>query len=197
MGKLNLFHNIKSDHCVLTPESAAYIAGFVDGEGTITLVRSNRPRNTSGFQFTPYFSIPNTNLDVLLSIRKELRNGRIELCDTGNVNYRMLYSLRFTPRQIRQILPHLLPYLRVKQRQCELVMEFLDTTNNNTGVRHTPEFVAKCSKLEKSIRMLNPRGDNMRFHSQLARDWRDVCETPLIGLQSVDLAADSGDLITH
>ncbi len=197
MGKLSIFPNVKAPSLALTPTCASYIAGFVDGEGTITLVKTRRPRNTLGFQFQPTFTIPNSDLSVILSIRHDLGNGRIEMREDANPKHRTVYSLRFTPRQIRLILPQLLPYLRVKKRQCELVMEYLETSQRMTGVRHTPEYVARCSDITKRLRMLNPRGDNMPYHSQLSRDWRDVCETPLIGLRSAELAVDSGDLVTH
>jgi hypothetical protein len=55
----------------LTPETCAYIAGLIDGEGTITLTREHRGENRR-----LVVSIANTELALLNFVRQPVGAGR-------------------------------------------------------------------------------------------------------------------------
>ena len=71
----------------LSETEAAYLAGIIDGEGTVTLTRTHRGENRR-----PVVSISSTELPLLLYVRSVIGAGRI----TGKVRAQ---NGRYTSRQ--------------------------------------------------------------------------------------------------
>lgn len=148
--------NVWSDK-VMTATEAACMAGFVDGEGTISVIRAKRPRNRAGYRLQPYFVIPNTNTDVLEAIIAMCGNGRlVQQTNPLLPTHKTLYSIRFSPNQIRHVLPQLMPYLIVKSKQAAYLMEFLGI--NTVGKRVFGEKQNRLDEIRNAVRELNQRG---------------------------------------
>lgn len=113
----------------LSAEEAAYIAGFIDGEGSIFFVLEKRTQNRSGYRIAPYFSVAQVRRPVLEWIREKC-GGRLWVEDRSNTQYdsQDCWKLLWTPKQMRWLLPQLRPYLIVKARCADLMMEFLSLT---------------------------------------------------------------------
>ena len=56
----------------MKPLEKAYIAGIIDGEGTITLVRKHQNEN-----YSPEVSVANTNIGLLNWIKEKVGYGQI------------------------------------------------------------------------------------------------------------------------
>jgi len=142
---------------VMTATEAAYMAGFVDGEGTISVIRAKRSGNRAGYRLQPYFVIPNTNTEVLDAIIAMCGNGRL-LQQTNPLlpTHKTLYTIRFSPNQIRYVLPQLMPYLLVKAKQAAYLMEFLGI--NTVGRRVFGEKQNRLDEIRDAVRALNQRG---------------------------------------
>jgi hypothetical protein len=148
--------NIRSDK-QLSPTEAAYVAGFVDGEGTISICRSQRKLNRAGHRYLPLFVVSNSDREGLERVRAMCGNGRI----VGNYHklkptHRTVYTLRFSPNQIRHLLPQLRPYLVVKAKQADIVMAFLDSVR--PCARPTLAQVESFEMLRAEVKGLNQRG---------------------------------------
>ncbi len=156
MPKWFIGPNVFSDKA-MTPTEAAYFAGFVDGEGTIGIIRASRRAQRGGYRLQPYFSICNTNVAVLEAIQVMCGNGRlVQQTNPLLPTHKTLYALRFSPNQIRHLLPQLRPYLIVKLKQCEYLMEFLSI---NTGGSHlTEERISRALAIRDTLCALNQRG---------------------------------------
>lgn len=72
MAKLAYVHPKMSELRTLSAVDAAYVAGIIDGEGTITLVRMHRGENRR-----PVVSISNTELQLLQYVLTVVGAGRI------------------------------------------------------------------------------------------------------------------------
>jgi hypothetical protein len=77
----------------LTPEDAAYIAGLIDGEGTITLTQGHRRENRR-----LVVSVSNTEIALLKFIKENAGAGRITRKRTS--------SKKHTPRSLSDLLWH-------------------------------------------------------------------------------------------
>jgi hypothetical protein len=156
MPKWFIGPNVWSDK-VMTATEAAYVAGFVDGEGTISVIKAKRRGNRAGYRLQPYFVIPNTNTEVLDAIIAMCGNGRL-LQQTNPLlpTHKTLYSIRFSPNQIRHLLPQLMPYLIVKSKQAAYLMEFLGI--NTVGKRVFGEKQDRLDEICTAVRGLNQRG---------------------------------------
>lgn len=106
----------------------AYIAGFLDGDGSITALFVDQGCNRPRFDIRIYFF--NQNLEVLLYIRDVLKSGILIHHPTG---YSGCYRLDIPARDLNRVLPMLIPYLRCKKRQAELALLGRTTVNPHGG----------------------------------------------------------------
>ena len=112
----------------LTPVDASYIAGLIDGEGTITLTRKLRGGNRQLI-----VSVSSTEINLLQHIKEVTGVGRI----TGKRTYQPHHTPSFTyavgNRQALIILQQITPYLRsYKAERAALVLKhYLRLTPRN------------------------------------------------------------------
>jgi len=105
----------------------AYVAGIVDGEGTIGIVREVRKENVSGYRFKPYFTVSNTDMKLLWWLQNTTGVGYIVpdgAAQRSRHDRRPLSRWRLTKRQLMWLLPQIKPYLVIKKEQAELAIKF-------------------------------------------------------------------------
>jgi hypothetical protein len=91
----------------LDATSAAYIAGLVDGEGTITLTRIHRHENRR-----LVVSISNTERALLDYVRDATSVGRITSKRVYGERHRPSYTFQVSSRQALDVLGQIAPFLR-------------------------------------------------------------------------------------
>lgn len=114
----------------ITPE---YLAGFMDGEGSIMITRSSR-RNSRGLSYRARIDITNTDRCVLEEIRDQY-GGFISRQTWQNEAWNTGYHLIWTEGVIDRSLLRLRPRLRLKRRQADLVLRFLDHVRDSVRTR--------------------------------------------------------------
>lgn len=156
MGNWFCSPNLRSDK-VMSPTEAAYVAGFVDGEGTISVYRARRKESKRGYRFMPLLSVANTDFAALVAVQEMMGNGRLIQTTNPKVDrYKIGYNLRLSPDQIRHVLPQLLPYLHIKKRQAQYVLEFLSLSKK--GRNMTPEQHVSADQITDALKTINQRG---------------------------------------
>lgn len=149
-------YNLVTDK-VMSPTEAAYVAGFVDGEGTITIGRQRRDENRAGFRYIPILIAANTDLAGLEAVRRMCGNGRVSLCTPSKRQaHKHLFRLTMAANQIRRVLPQIRPFLVIKAKQADLLTEFLDLIVS--GRNCSPEDWQRQEDLRAEIRSMNHRG---------------------------------------
>lgn len=131
----------------------AYIAGFLDADGTIVgyFQKQARPEWLPAFGVNVMFF--NQDLEVLEDIRSTLKMGVIRVTRSG---YSGVYRLHFTRPETKKVLQRLLPYLRSKRQQAVLALAGMETTGYaRNGV--PPEVAAYRRDLVAEIQRLNRR----------------------------------------
>jgi hypothetical protein len=103
----------------LTAVDAAYLAGLVDGEGTVSLTRRHR-----GDERQLVVSISSTERELLEYVLRIVGAGRI----TSKRTYRAQHALSFTfsicNRQALDLLARIAPYMRgYKRERAQLVLD--------------------------------------------------------------------------
>jgi hypothetical protein len=134
----------------------SYLAGIVDGEGTITLVIASNWRRKNKLLLRPTVIITNGNKELIDWIASFLKGTKI--IDRRKIKgYKggELYSLEFHsfPR-VQSFLEEIYPYLKVKKKQAELLLKFIKSRQKGYSGslgQYTPEEI----KLFWSIRKLN------------------------------------------
>jgi len=132
-----------------------YLAGFLDGEGCITVIHQSH-RNSNGNKtliLSPRVTIYNSHLGVIKYIYSQLGFGDIQIRQWEKLQRRTHYQLDFHNYEwIVSLLQPLLPYLVVKAEQAKLVVEYC-------GSRlllpiHSP-YTEQELRLAEMIRQLN------------------------------------------
>ena len=141
----------------LSEIDAAYVAGIVDGEGTITLTKTHRGENRR-----PVVSISSTELPLLSYVRSVIGAGRI----TGKMRTRAHHSPSFayciTSRQALHLLAQIAPFLRTykSQRASLLLQEYVRLTPRNG--RYTAEQLAARAEFEVRFFTISTRAGTVR-----------------------------------
>jgi hypothetical protein len=128
----------------------AYLAGIIDGEGTVTLTRQRRNETP-----VPTVSVANNNLELLKRIRRWL-GGSIILKKKRKAHHNESYAWMIRHDKALRLLKDVQPYLIVKRPQAGLIIRKYKSVTHRAG-RHTPELSEKKMRLVAEIRKLNKR----------------------------------------
>jgi hypothetical protein len=135
----------------LSVAEAAYIAGLVDGEGSITLTRKHRNENRH-----LGLTISSTEMQLLQFVVDAAGVGRISNKRASRPNHSHSFAYGVYNRQalqlIEQIYPHLLSY---KAERCALVLRnYLRLTPRNG--KYTVKLAEERSRFESHFLSIKP-----------------------------------------
>ncbi len=130
----------------LTPEAAAYIAGLIDGEGTITLTRNHVGENRR-----LAVSVANTELPLLQFLIDHIGVGKITRKCVVSDRHTPSYCYAIASRQALALLVQVVPYLRSYKRQrAELVLEQYLRVTPRSG-KYTVALRADRTRFEQAL----------------------------------------------
>ncbi len=141
-------------------ETWAYLAGIIDGEGNISIVKGNIKR--PNFYYSGYVQVGNTDTRLVYWLEANF-GGRVCHESRAKVNSKLKWY--WTLKDCSSLLKGVMQYLVLKRAQAELVLEFRKTVKPNTGKRgrfykSPPELIRKREELWLKCRVLNKRGVN-------------------------------------
>jgi hypothetical protein len=132
----------------LTSTEAAYVAGFVDGEGCIS---AGCRRNC----IEGGISVGSTNRDVLLYLRSVTGVGCVgSIGRKRKKNHRPVYTWDVSVASVKSLLIQLIPFLQVKRRQAELMIELFSFGKYPTLIESPTQV-----NMVQQFRELNRRGE--------------------------------------
>ena len=149
----------------LSATEAAYVAGIVDGEGTITLTRTHRDESRR-----PVVSISSTELSLLQYIQSVIGAGRITTKVTARSHHSPSFTYVISSRQALTLLAQISGYLRTyKLQRCRLLLdEYLAVTPRNG--RYTSTQRTAKEKFEARFFALSIRAGTNRSGQSLNGD---------------------------
>lgn len=108
----------------------AWLAGIIDGEGTITITRQRRyDYKSHPYSYRPEIHVTNTSNSMLLEVSeiiKKVTGKKVWIYQTDNREKRPVYRARLQDRNSCLILAKtLLPHLISKKSQALLLIDFL------------------------------------------------------------------------
>jgi|SRR5688572_5384971 hypothetical protein len=132
----------------------AWLAGIIDGEGSIFVSKVIVPENRCGFTYRAQLTVSNTNEQLVRKVKEIIGSGTIcHILETRN-DWKDRYEYLAYGGTIRTILPKLMPYLVAKRLQAQKVLELLALfTQGTRGVD-----VEQVEKLYLEIKVLNTKG---------------------------------------
>ena len=135
----------------LDARTAAYLAGLLDGEGTVTLTRVHRNENRR-----LVVCIANNDLALLKYVQVAVGAGRITRKRTYSDCHSPSFNYQITSRQALELLRQLLAHLRTYRRaRAALALDcYLRLTPRNG--RYTTEAVAAKEAFAQRLLAIKP-----------------------------------------
>lgn len=136
----------------LSEVDKAYLAGLIDGDGSIILSLYHYPRGAIGIhsQISCAISVRSANKEFAEEVMCMLGGRRIKEVDENY--YEVIISRQ---ADILQLVEALLPYLRLKRKQAEIMIEFCKERLRDLKHRRNAPYTPKCFELVQRIKTLN------------------------------------------
>ena len=131
---------------LLDQADAAYIAGLIDGEGTVTLSRRHRSENRQ-----LVVSISNTDRPLLEYVLDTVGAGKITGKRTYQPQHTASYTYTISNRQALALLKQMLLYLKTyKAKRSDLILrDYVRLTPRNG--HYSPEIKRARTDFEKKV----------------------------------------------
>ena len=135
----------------MTLEQTAYLAGLIDGEGTITLTRMHRHENRR-----LVVSISNNDLSLLQFVKATVGAGKITTKKTYSKHHARSFAYQISNRQALDLVRQVASYLKTyRAERAKLALShYLRLTPRNG--RYSPGVAA--SRREFELRLLAIKG---------------------------------------
>lgn len=128
----------------LSRADAAYIAGFIDGDGYLGLI-NNRHRYP-----TPLVKISNTNKKIVLWLKERL-GGSITPSKRKHSSA-ICYQLTLSANYVRWMLPQIIDFLKIKAEEAEIMLVALKL-NEKMDIPHRARYTKLVILQEKLKRL--------------------------------------------
>lgn len=143
----------------LTPTQKAYVAGFLDADGSISIEGSVSKRGWQHWALRLIFY--NCNLEVLEKIKKWVGIGSITERNRSN-KWNISRMLRLQGISAVNLLKQIKPYLIVKKKQAEIAIKFsktfsdknLENGNWRYGKRVKKKTIEERKQLKNELQSL-------------------------------------------
>lgn len=135
----------------------AWVAGIFDGEGSLTIKRSNRS-GTVHYQLwvTVGMSDRPENEKALKILQKAFGGNISRIKPKGNRIGAVAWTV--VSNQALECLKKVIPYLVIKKKQAELLIEFQSNCISRTGPKKDPEKLARQEDYFYRLRNMNIKG---------------------------------------
>jgi len=121
----------------------AYIAGFLDGDGSIFFQIVPRKDYKQKFQIRTSigFYQDTTNVRILEWLKEQIKFGYIRHRKTGISDYTIVES-----KKVKRLLTLLRPYVKLKKEHIELGLEIIEKLENK---KSNKDFLEICKLVDK------------------------------------------------
>lgn len=153
-GKTPLLHHLRPLSIPDLPvEKRIYVAGIADGEGTITVAIRKSPKNILP-SMTPMVLFSNSNKALIDYLHPLLLGSTIKTVKETKIR-KTVYQIQIAKLlDVEAILTQMLPYLIVKRRQAELVLEYCALRKKDSLLSYNDRLF----EIAKEVRRLNEKG---------------------------------------
>jgi hypothetical protein len=144
----------------LASEKVAYLAGLLDGEGTICILRGSHKETKERVWFESYtlrLSITNTNLALLEWVRQHF-GGSIQERKEVTVRWNKTWIWYCGGKNASDIIRKCLLFLVAKKEQAKIALTFRETfKGKRTAYRIPPNILEERAEAYQLIKNLNGR----------------------------------------
>ena len=159
--------------------SLAWLAGILDGEGSISVQVYNLPDKR--VRLTPFISLPNTDMAILLEVERifaeiGVESRRCKKPITGNIGGKLTVEIIRVDgmRPVRKALEIVGPYLiSGKRRNAEVILKYLDSRLKGGIKRDAKGQIRRSEYTRAEIELIA----SIRTHPS-AKSSEAICQAP-------------------
>lgn len=109
----------------------AWLAGIIDGEGSIFIMKQGRTDRERQFNYILRISVQSTDGIMAQECLKISGEGACFDQATNHDNQSNTYKWQVSGKKAKHVLENILPFLRVKRNQAEAAIDFQNTTKKH------------------------------------------------------------------
>lgn len=163
----HVYNQRSSYYCIGMKLSVEYVAGFVDGEGYISILpcpSGNLKYAQHTHYYRPVIKVTNINQEIIKRLHLQF-GGYMELRRFPGKNQRDAYTWTVVGKKnVGSFLDIIYPYLILKKPQAKIIRLFLKACYTNYGSKGIPAHkIAKRKAYYNELRRLNKRGQPQRL----------------------------------
>jgi len=180
---------------MLSDREIGYIAGLIDGEGTICLSKCVWKHRQIAY-YRPFVKIANSNLPMLIWVKNKLGVGRIKQDRPQKGNWKAMYTLNLSANMIRKALPQLIDCLIIKKEQALLITEFLEFSNARSSRNFRVNNESLYLYYYERVKKLNQRGVERKSDELLETPCKDN-QQPSVQSTKVQRLPENSDILNN
>ena len=167
----------------LSDTDVAYLAGLIDGEGSVYVMK-HRDKT-----FYPAISIIMTHEGVIawVASRFGLQYSR---SSARQENWADQWAVRLHGVRVQNLCRRMLPYLKVKRRQAELLLEFPGRSTNRPGGSFFRTACKGNARPSASKSCFSTNGDR-KMGDKTGIEWTDATWSPITGCSVISTGCDN------
>ena len=137
-----------------------WLAAAIDFEGSLCLFKDKHSHCCRGFSWVPKLQIGNVNKEILNHCKGITKSGAISGGGIYKNHWRPVWYWQVCSNGLRELLPLVLPFLIVKKRHAELLIEALDLLKEHWGNQYHTKLPndLRLQEIEVEIKSLNMKG---------------------------------------
>ena len=141
----------------LTKEQKAYIAGFLDGDGSIHVRIKPNSTYRFNFQISPslVFYQSKKEKSFLLWMKRLINRGHLRERNDGIIEY-----ILGDTQSIIYLIEEILPYLKLKRKQAKLMLKVLKLKEK---VKSSKDFLRLAQEIDKFQKLNYSKKKNTKF----------------------------------
>ena len=155
-----------------SPAEVAYVAGFLDGEGSIVIRRARKiPGRRTGIDFRLQIQFAQNDIRPLKLI-EETFGGKTYACKPRKPTHAPYFQLSLQSRMgCQRLLEATRPHLLVKKEQAELALRFLALPLFKNQWSRNPEIIEQRIALKNEMHAI--KAASLKGRWQLYATWPD------------------------
>jgi hypothetical protein len=121
----------------------AYLAGYIDGDGCFYIDTIKAKNGPHPFNYRTILKFASVDIEIMNWLHVFLGIHfweKVVSKKRKHLNRRKVYEANLTGDSLDKLLPRILPYLRIKERHCEIMMKMRTTYHKPIKgvIRETP-----------------------------------------------------------
>lgn len=140
-------------------ETWAYLAGLIDGEGTVTITH-HRQHGREKFQYKPFVYVTNTDLPLIEFLQKTFGGSITKNNKKKSPRHKPCHAWRVMSLDgIRIVLENTMPYLVIKKERALLLLRFI-SLRQGAQVKggHYKSYGIEEGIIHEKIKVMNQAG---------------------------------------